>query len=134
MTPMTAQQYREAVERQRSYVIDLPWPDRRLHPNARVHWAVKAKATKAARRDAYWEARGCGVPPGMDAEMLKVRIVFHPPDRRKRDLDNLLSNSKALLDGIADAAGIDDSRWHISMRKGDPRPNGCVRIFLEAVE
>ena len=29
--------------------ITLPWPDRALHPNSRVHWAQKAKATKAGR-------------------------------------------------------------------------------------
>lgn len=27
--------------------IALPWPDRRLHPNARVHWAIKARAAAA---------------------------------------------------------------------------------------
>lgn len=30
--------------------IALPWPDRRLHPNARVHWAIKARAAAKIKR------------------------------------------------------------------------------------
>ena len=34
----------------------LPWPDRALHPNARVHFMALAKAKKAARQSAAWAA------------------------------------------------------------------------------
>ncbi len=37
-------------------------------------------------------------------------MLFHAPDRRRRDLDNLLSSCKSYLDGVALAYGINDSR------------------------
>ena len=33
------------------------------------------------------------------------------PDRRHRDLDNLLAASKPIIDGMAQALGVDDSRF-----------------------
>ena len=38
--------------------INLPWPPRELSPNARVHWAKKAKAAKAYKKEqAYAQPR-----------------------------------------------------------------------------
>jgi crossover junction endodeoxyribonuclease RusA len=34
-----------------------------------------------------------------------------PKDKRHRDYDNLLAASKSMLDGIAHALGVDDSRF-----------------------
>lgn len=90
----------------------LPWPDRALHPNIRVHWSIKAKAAKAARqlgfvlaREAGW--RGMQLPDGP----LHVWIDGYAADRRRRDADGLLSSLKPALDGIADSLGVDDSRF-----------------------
>jgi len=90
----------------------LPWPSRKLHPNARVHWAAKAQATKAVRHtadvltlDAGWQRIDFG-----DGR-LHLWIDFYPPDKRCRDDDGLLSSFKAYRDGIADALGIDDRRF-----------------------
>lgn len=92
--------------------LTLPWPDRKLHPNARTHWAAKAKATKAARYQAWlyamainWQA--ITLPEGR----LHLWMDFYPPDKRRRDDDGLLSSMKAARDGIADALGIDDNRF-----------------------
>lgn len=90
----------------------LPWPSRDLHPNARVHHMVLARAKKNARHDAYMLAleagwRGAEFPPGR----LHLWIDFYPPDRRRRDDDGLLSSFKAWRDGIADCLGIDDARF-----------------------
>ena len=41
-----------------------------------------------------------------------VRMVFHPPDNRRRDLFNLSDNMKYYLDGVFKASGIDD--WFIA--------------------
>jgi crossover junction endodeoxyribonuclease RusA len=112
--------------------IDFPWPSRDLHPNARVHWAKKAKATKAARADAGWAAKAAGVGK-IDAKTLIVTATFAPPDRRLRDHDGMLSNIKAYLDGIADVTGVDDSQWEIAIRRAAPRRGGNVRIEIEVV-
>ena len=90
----------------------LPWPDRSLHPNARVHFMVLAKAKKAARTAAYLAVKqqwaGLVLP---ETGRLHLWIDFMPPDRRRRDDDGLLASVKAHRDGIADALGIDDSRF-----------------------
>lgn len=114
--------------------IILPWPDRRLHPNSRCHWAVKRKATKAARGYAATSAYLHGLcrvqwPEGR----LHVWIDGYPPDRRRRDHDGFLSSLKASLDGIADALGVNDSRFvpHPWI-KDEVRKGGEVRIRITA--
>lgn len=113
--------------------IDLPWPSRDLHPNARVHWAVKARATKTARADAGWAAKAAGVKK-IDAGSLSVTAIFSPPDKRQRDTDGMLSSIKAYFDGIADIIGVDDSKWQISLRREPMVKGGSVRIEIEVVE
>lgn len=112
--------------------ITLPWPDRKLHPNARTHWAVKRKATKAAREAGYLAAiiagaRNAEYGPGM----LQVWIDGYASDRRRRDADGLLSALKPALDGIADAMGTDD-RWFVPhpLIKDEVRKPGEVRIRI----
>lgn len=112
--------------------LTLPWPDRALHPNARVHWSKKAKATKAARWLAYMTALEAGwhrqaLPEGK----LHLWLDFMPPDRRRRDDDGLLSSFKAYRDGLADALKIDDHRFvsHPYVN-GNTHPKGCVIVTI----
>jgi len=112
--------------------ISLPWPSRYLHPNARVHWSRKAFATSRSRWDADIATRAAGISK-LDLASLKATIVFHPPDKRRRDLDGMLSSCKAYLDGISDAIGIDDSAWEIAIRRDEPVKNGAVKVILEIV-
>jgi len=110
--------------------VILPWPHRDLHPNARVHWAVKAKRAKQAREAAAWTAVKAGVEP-MQAGALNVTAIFTPPDRRARDLDGMLSAMKPAFDGLADLLGVDDSKWNIAMRREAPKKPGAVRVEIE---
>lgn len=109
------------------YVLSLPWPHRLLNPNARAHYMEKASRAKKYRRDCciIAQAAGCRI---LDADRLTVEITFHPPDKRHRDTDNMLSSIKAGLDGIADASGVDDSRWHLGIARGAPVKGGEVRV------
>lgn len=110
----------------------LPWPDRVLHPNARPHWAVKAKAVKRARADARIFALAAGwdgskLPDGP----LYVWIDGYPADHRRRDADGLLSSAKPWLDGIADALGIDDRRFVLCTRiRDEVRKGGEVTVRI----
>ena len=88
--------------------VELPWPPRELNPNAHVHWTRSAEAKQTAK------AQGCcltmntehtGIAPEMEAT-----YTFHPPDKRKRDIDNFLASMKHYQDGVCAALGIDDSR------------------------
>ncbi len=109
-------------------IIDLPFPPRDLHPNARVHWSRKARATKAMRQCAQWMSHPYGP---IEADGLDVTIIFYPPDKRRRDIDGLLSSMKAGIDGIADSLGVDDSKWAITMRRGEVVEGGRVRFEIE---
>ena len=40
----------------------LPWPPKECNPNARVHWAIKRRAVKDARHEAYMLALAAGLP------------------------------------------------------------------------
>jgi crossover junction endodeoxyribonuclease RusA len=114
--------------------IELPWPPRTLHPNARVHWTRRAVAAKVARQTGSYSTLAAGIrlkDPDIPQE-LKVTAIFAPPDNRRRDIDGMLSSIKSYLDGIADVIGVDDSKWQIAIRKEDPVKGGSVRIELEA--
>lgn len=113
-----------------SLTVDLPWPARNLHPNARPHWSEKARSAKAARFAAREMAKHIGK---IEADTVKVTCIFSPPPpKRNRDADNLLAACKAYFDGVADAIGVDDSRFrHQEPVWGIPRKGGNVRIILE---
>lgn len=125
----------EAGESVSMIVVNLPWPAKELHPNARVHWAKKAKATKQARSDAAWLALSSGVRTHdfVGADNLGVTLVFVPPDKRGRDTDGMISSVKAYCDGIADVVGVDDSKWVLGIRREAPQKPGIVRVEIDSV-
>lgn len=107
----------------------LPWPDKDLSPNGRVHWARKAKASASARELSKVEAMASGWAAGhtLPEGRLHLWIDFYPPTRRMPDDDNMLARCKPYRDGIADALGIDDKRFvsHPYVRE-TPRKGGQV--------
>lgn len=109
-------------------VIDLPWPNKALSPNARTHWAPKASATKKHRDWARWAAQPFGP---IEAEQLSVTVIFFPPDNRRRDDDNMLASIKAFRDGISDALQVDDSKWVTKIQRGPKIQHGNVRFEIE---
>jgi len=128
MTSLTRQEARAAL------AVELPWPHKDLSPNARVHWSVKAKATRKARRDAYYAAKAAGIGE-MDAKEFRVTTFFSPPGRHSYDEDNLKARCKALYDGIADALGMDDKLFrHQPVVIGAPIKGGRVVVEIEPVD
>lgn len=113
--------------------FDLPWPSRTLHPNSRPHWAAKAKAVKKARADAAWLTWN-HVGRNMPWQRVGVSVTFLPPDKRRRDLDGMIASHKAAQDGIADALGIDDSKFACSYRIGEPVKGGAVRVEITPIQ
>jgi len=92
--------------------ITLPWPDMSLMPNRKNgrHWGgvhdAKVRALSDGRNAALAALGRNAMPRG---GRMPVRITFASPDRRRRDIDNLLACIKPHLDGIAGALGVDDS-------------------------
>lgn len=117
-----------------SYVLFLPFPQKVLSPNARHHWAKLASFKKAYRKVCGWKAKADGLGQ-IDADALDVKVTFFPPDKRRRDLDNMLASLKSGLDGVSDVCGIDDSKWTITLCKAaSVAPDGMVKIELEWTE
>lgn len=109
-------------------LIVLPWPPSILSPNARSHWAARAKYAKEYRR-ACWVLTLEAKLPVMPDGRVYLALEFVPPDRRHRDRDNMLAAMKSGLDGIADALGVNDSRFDLTLRVAD-EIGGFVRVTL----
>lgn len=106
----------------------LPWPPSALNPNQRQHWRRHAAAKKAYRLACGFHARHQGVGCLPPAKLL-VSLKFVPPDRRSRDLDNLIASMKAGLDGLADVLGVDDACFTLQAELlTDGTVGGFVRV------
>lgn len=108
--------------------VELLWPPKELWPNSRKDRRGISGIRAKYRQDAWALAREARF-----SATAHLRITFRPPTAGKRDLDNMLAAIKAGLDGVAQAAGQDDSEWALTIRKGDPaRPHGAV--VIEAID
>lgn len=59
----------------------------------------------------------------------KIRLLFSPPDKRRRDIDNMLASMKASLDGIALAIGCDDVEFcPVILDRAPPEKGGSVLV------
>lgn len=68
----------------------------------------------------------------MDCDAVDVVVVFHPPSRRRWDLDNMLSRLKQGCDAVADAIEVDDGKWRsMTLERGDVMPGGGVWIYVQ---
>lgn len=107
----------------------LPWPPKVLSPNARAHWAARSKAAKSYRMQCFLFAKQAGlVAP---AGRVLLSLEFLPPNKRRRDDDNLLAAFKAGRDGLADAMGVDDSLFVSQVQVSEVvHPGGAVRVML----
>lgn len=108
--------------------VTLPWPPTALSPNARVHWAKRARAASAYRMACGWACKAAGLE-APEGDRIDLFVVFVPPTRRNRDDDNLVASFKAGRDGIADALGIDDRRFRVHPSVSDEL-GGFVRVRL----
>ena len=117
----------------------LPWPPKPLWQNRRCHWSQKALAVAQARKGALYASIEAGLRhmPTGDGWTHHLSFDFCPPDRRKRDLQNLPATQKAYIDGIADALGIDDGNFKVKWPEefGTVSYNGgSVLVVIRAVQ
>jgi crossover junction endodeoxyribonuclease RusA len=122
--------------------IRLPWPSRAMSSNARGHWSKKAKAASMYRytckmisletiQAGKWDIQALRDMVAAGTE-LHVFLDFYPPDRRRRDDNNLPGLFKSGLDGVADALGIDDYlfRTHPFFHRDEVINGGEVRVTI----
>lgn len=80
-------------------------PAQRLTMNQRLHWAVKARATREWRGAACASGHQLRYHADIDLHTLPaclVRVTFHVPDNRRRDPHNTAPTVKAIIDGLVD--------------------------------
>ena len=105
--------------------VILDWPYAALWPNARPHWAAKAKATKAYRFAAKVLLCGAAVGP--------VRVTFCPKSRGPMpDRDNCIAAFKAGQDGLADALRVNDRDLTVTYEMGERCKDGGVIVEIGA--
>lgn len=113
--PPTPNETNRAIARQKA------WRERR-------EWRkIGSDAATAAREE--WEARhGLRWRPLRD---VVISIAFGVPDRRRRDLDNLIASTKPLIDGLVDAGLIvDDSISVIRKMEFGAIVNGATETVI----
>jgi crossover junction endodeoxyribonuclease RusA len=111
--------------------IELPWPPSDLSPNARVHWAKKAKAAKSYRAAVYILCKQAAIALPETSGKLHLWIDFYATDKRVRDADNLLASAKNLVDGIAEYYKINDNRFIFHpWLKAEVIKGGCVKVRI----
>lgn len=112
--------------------FDLPYP-----PTINTYWRhVGAKVLISGKGRRYRKAVVAAMRLLFVDELvgpLKLTATFHPPDNRRRDLDNL---PKALLDALKHAGlYADDSQIrHMDIRFGPVVPGGRAAVCFTKIE
>jgi len=114
--------------------LNLPWPPSWNHiygiGKGKVYKKQAAHDFALAVRVAIAKKRGW---EGFGLSRVEIDIQAYPPDRRKRDLDNI---QKILLDSLQ-AVGVykDDSQVDkITIQRGPAVPEGMVAIEIKENE
>ena len=120
--------------------LTLPWP-----PSVNTYWRAHARASKTgpvavtnilSKRGRQYRAdvlsrlslQGWPILEGR----LRVLITAWPPDKRRRDLDNLL---KPVLDALEHAAVYADDEQidELTIIRGPVKKPGYCRIVIESI-
>lgn len=112
-------------------MIILPWPPATLSGHAKGSWREKYAETRKQREFARLATLAAKLPPMPDAGIIRIRITFNPPDRRG-DRQNFPNRVKAQIDGVADALGVNDSRFLPEYVFGEPVHGGRVTVEVVA--
>jgi crossover junction endodeoxyribonuclease RusA len=108
--------------------LSLPWP-----PSTNRYWRHVGHRTLLSRDGRAYKANVLaaireqqGTPTPMTGPV-KVLVALHPPDRRRRDIDN--HAGKALLDALQHAGILEDDSQVVELHAFmlEPRKGGlCV--------
>ncbi len=114
--------------------IIIPWLDKRLMPNNKngKSWKTTNKHKVAYKESCYYITKQCKQKKFPDGN-IELDIMFYPPDKRHRDLDNCLAAIKSGIDGVADALGVNDRRFKpITIDFGESdKNNPRIEIILK---
>lgn len=116
----------------RRWRLVLPYDKPPLNLNQRGHWAKTNPERRDLRALGRLLARQQRIP---HLPHIHTRLVWRPPDNRRRDEDNIVLTAKPLWDGIVDAGVVDDdtstymTKYMPRILQGDKTPG--PRVWLE---
>lgn len=112
--------------------LTLPFP-----PTVNSYWRRVGNRTVLSRRAREYRAAAVAAcaeqsAPRLGTARVRVTVVAYPPDRRRRDLDNL---HKGVLDALAFARVIDDDSQidELIITRAYPEPKGRVIVTIEVM-
>jgi crossover junction endodeoxyribonuclease RusA len=92
--------------------VVLGWPNKVLNPNSRPHHMALWRAKKDAKDEAGWATKSAlGRRAFAHEGRIPIHFIATPPVQRDRDDDNLVASTKAHLDAIAKALGVNDKQF-----------------------
>lgn len=113
----------------------LPWPPTVNHYWRHVVIGRRAQVYISADGKRYRQMVGtrCKKVGSMGAARLRVAIAANPPDKRRRDLDNVL---KAVLDAVTHAGVWDDDSQidQLTIERTDAGEPGTVVLTVQTNE
>ena len=116
--------------------ITLPFPNGKLSPNRvkGTHWTKTSAIKKDQFADAYMLTHQA-VANIQAADwtpltgQIPLTVTFCEPDKRLRDLDNLLAAAKSAIDGIATALTVNDKNFSpITIKRGAVVKGGSMIV------
>jgi len=118
-------------------IFDLPWPPsvnrywRHISRGALAGRVLISKHGREYRRTIVTEIAHLRLPPLTGR--LAVHVDAYPPDKRIRDLDNIV---KALFDVLTHAGVINDDGNidHFSVTRRNTTAGGLVRVQINTVD
>lgn len=118
----------------RELMIALPPGLRILSLNGREHWAARNRAAQDIKAHAWALAKLHHAPR---LQRAAITVEYRPPDRRRRDPDNLAPTGKAAIDGLV-LAGVlpDDNSDHVTAVRyqiGPVFPRGRIILHVREV-
>lgn len=114
----------------RALTFSLPWPPSVNHMwgygSGRVFLKEEGRSYRKACADDVLVQR---VPRHQLAGRLSVSIIANPPNKRRRDMDNVL---KAALDALTHCGVIQDDEQfdRITIERGEPQRDGRLWVQL----
>jgi len=109
----------------------LPWP-----PSINHYWGARGRGRYLSPQSRRWHKEAWAVLKAQGVRYsgeVAVYVFAHPPDRRKRDLDNI---TKALLDALVGAGVLKDDH-QVAVLYVERRPferSGKVRLVVGPIE
>lgn len=102
-------------------ILELDYPCAELMPNRKngKHWASTKNVKDICFNRAFYFTKQALNGKKYRDDKIALVITFIQSDKRHRDLDNMLAASKAAIDGIAKAIGVDDKNFEpITIKRG----------------